>query len=376
MRIYFFIVKLFLLLNIFFLSTLSYSEITAEHLMSLETAAIDGDVDAQAQLASMYYLGEGVEQNLNQAFAWYQLAAEQGDAVAQYSLGNLFLLGEGTAVNKNQAIFWYQKSAAQGHKKAQSRLSLLNVDFIADTNQESSNDVNRYAGAPLENETVNNKEEILIEKESVTTDINLEEKTSDNLFDQLFYPVQTNQVVINEKQKSAKVSSNTEQTKANQKQQNLERKTSAISNLQPGPIVNNEVIDENSEKEEYQPITEDNSYLYKLYNKARDGDADAQYLIANAYYLGNEVQQNLKQAFLWYRRSAENGHIDGQFQLANIYLMGEGVQQDDEAALYWYGKAAGQNHPDALKNYESLKQFSSKKDRKADNTAVQALPVE
>ncbi len=337
-----------LILNLLTLSNLSYSEISSDHLMSLETAAIDGNINAQSQLASMYYLGEGVEQNFNQAFAWYQLAAEQGDAKAQYSLGNLYLLGEGTQIDKKQAMYWYQKSSEQGFTRAQSRLNTLSASLKLGSNLDLSTETNHYAGAPLEEEKdiviLKSQDEIEIKRKTPSNNNN-----SDNLFDQLFNSNPEN----NEKVDIKEVSEDKD---------NLINTDSATSDLQPGPIINHEVIKEKTKEKIFEPITQEHTYLYQLYNKAKENDADAQYLIGNAYYTGNEIEQNLQQAFLWYQRAAENGHIDAQFQLANIYLMGEGIHQNDEKALFWYKKAAEQNHPDAKKNYESLKQFSITKD--------------
>ncbi len=45
--------------------------------------AEQGDADAQFLLGGMYEHGQGVTQNSQQAFGWYQKAAEQGDAKAQ-----------------------------------------------------------------------------------------------------------------------------------------------------------------------------------------------------------------------------------------------------------------------------------------------------
>jgi len=43
----------------------------------------------QTQIASMLAKGEGVEQNLIQAYAWYALAASQGDPAGQRNIARL-----------------------------------------------------------------------------------------------------------------------------------------------------------------------------------------------------------------------------------------------------------------------------------------------
>ena len=52
-------------------------------------AAEAGDPDAELRLASMYYRGEGMEQDYREAAKWYRKAAEQGNAEAQYRLGEI-----------------------------------------------------------------------------------------------------------------------------------------------------------------------------------------------------------------------------------------------------------------------------------------------
>ena len=55
----------------------------ASDLDSLETAAEQGDVEAQFDLGYMYSSGEGVPQNDAAAAQWFSRATEQGNAEAQ-----------------------------------------------------------------------------------------------------------------------------------------------------------------------------------------------------------------------------------------------------------------------------------------------------
>ena len=337
-----------LLLLLYLFSTILSAEISQEELSKLETAAINGDVNAQSQIASMYYLGEGVEQNHKQAFAWYLLAAEQGDANAQYSLGNLYLLGEGIQPNQEEAIFWYQKSAGQGHQAAISRLQSISQETSESV---TADDSNQYAGAPVEQTA--DTDIVVADNQSPE---NSTSKKSD-LFDQLFGDEeQQNEVIVEDESIPLEKPTPTTISSDNSK------KPRANLDLQPGPIVNEKALEETVL---YEPITQDNPELYGLYQKAREGDADAQYIIGKAFYQGRGVTQNYDQAFLWFRRSAENGHADAQFQLGNIYLMGEGVLQDDYEALYWYELAAKQNHREAQQNLDSLKQYTESKNQYA-----------
>lgn len=362
--------------TLFFLiifATISLAEIPPDKLLQLETAAIDGNVEAQSRLASMYYLGEGVEQNHSQAFAWYQLAAEQGDSVAQYSLGNLYLLGEGVKANQEQAVYWYQLAAEQGHPKAKSRLSALLSEERSTQETTVISDENRYAGAPIrEQEGITETDQTQAATKQKTA-----QKTNDkeaNLFGQLFGTDQTtteqSTVKIQDKSKEMPAAIEPGVTRKKTDKDKDVSEPNSLSSLQPGPIVNKEA----EEKTQYQPITEQNPLLFGLYQQAGQGDAEAQYLIGNAFYQGKEVEQNFEQAFLWFRRSAEHGNANAQYSLGNVYLMGEGTEQSDEQALYWYGQAATQNHPQAKHNYESLRSLNTNTSQS--NRANQYVEVE
>jgi uncharacterized protein len=59
-----------------------------------DAKAVKGDADAQDALGDMYYQGEGVPNDFQEAMKWYRKAAEQGDPKAQYHLGTMFDSGE------------------------------------------------------------------------------------------------------------------------------------------------------------------------------------------------------------------------------------------------------------------------------------------
>ena len=84
------------------------------------------------------------------------------------------------------------------------------------------------------------------------------------------------------------------------------------------------------------------TFLLELEKKAEAGDPYAQFNLGNAYYKGNGVPQDYKEAVKWYTKSAEQGFADAQCNLASCYEKGEGVSQDIEEAVKWWKKAAEQ----------------------------------
>lgn len=88
-------------------------------LEQLTAAAEIGSVDAQIQLGSRYFDGNGVPQDYALAVAWYRKAAEKGSAKAQYNLGLMYDTGKGVPTNKETAFAWYRRAGEQGVAIAQ-----------------------------------------------------------------------------------------------------------------------------------------------------------------------------------------------------------------------------------------------------------------
>lgn len=88
----------------------------------------------------------------------------------------------------------------------------------------------------------------------------------------------------------------------------------------------------------------------QLLEKARQGDAQAQYEVGRGYSLGDGVHKNEKEALRWYRLSAAQNNSYGQNGLGWYYLNGISVQQDGEEALKWFRLAAEQKNAKAQNN--------------------------
>jgi uncharacterized protein len=99
--------------------------VTDEQIEEYTRKAEAGDVDAQYNLGIIYYHGEGVPRNFEEALIWFHRAAEQNDADAQYNLGFMYGRGEGVKKDQNQSLSWFQKAAEQGHTGAQEILEKM-----------------------------------------------------------------------------------------------------------------------------------------------------------------------------------------------------------------------------------------------------------
>ena len=72
------------------------------------------------------------------------------------------------------------------------------------------------------------------------------------------------------------------------------------------------------------------------------GDAGAQNTLGCAYASGDGVTKDVKEAFVWFERSARLGNKYGQYNTGRYYHHGFGVSKNISLAIEWYEKSANQ----------------------------------
>ena len=75
-----------------------------------------GNAGAQFILGKMYWDGQGVLKDPDQAIKWFKLSAAQGNADAQFYLGSFYLLPHRDIA---EGVKWLRLSAEQGNQDAQ-----------------------------------------------------------------------------------------------------------------------------------------------------------------------------------------------------------------------------------------------------------------
>lgn len=90
---------------------------------------------------------------------------------------------------------------------------------------------------------------------------------------------------------------------------------------------------------------DDNMKIYWYQKAAAKGDTSAPLLLGNAYYNGEGIPKNEKNAFQWYQKAAEYNST-AQFMSGWMYYKGIGILQDDKMSAYWFRKAADNNNSD------------------------------
>ncbi len=82
----------------------------------LRPLAEKGDAEAEAVLGKMYWRGQGVLKDSDQALKLFKASAVQGNAEAQFFLGSFYLLPHNDI---SQGVKWLRLSAEQGNQDAQ-----------------------------------------------------------------------------------------------------------------------------------------------------------------------------------------------------------------------------------------------------------------
>ena len=93
-----------------------------------DVAAKGGQAAAQHNLANLYRKGLGVAQNMPQALKWYETAASNGFSLSQYLLALLLIEGEQSEVQQKQAVLWLRRAAERGYARAQHKLAELHIE--------------------------------------------------------------------------------------------------------------------------------------------------------------------------------------------------------------------------------------------------------
>jgi TPR repeat protein len=87
-------------------------------------------IQATYELATAYYLGEGVPENPERAVKLFRRASNLGHAGAAYMLGECMLDGVGVERDRANALEWLVTAAELGHLLARRRvLTVLHEDY-------------------------------------------------------------------------------------------------------------------------------------------------------------------------------------------------------------------------------------------------------
>ena len=94
--------------------------------------------------------------------------------------------------------------------------------------------------------------------------------------------------------------------------------------------------------------------LQLLRDAAQNGNAAAQYELANRLMEGRDVTKDVFGAAMWYEKAALQNLAPAQYIIGTLYEKGTGVAKDVRRARDWYQRAADLGHIRAMHNLASL----------------------
>ena len=95
----------------------------------LTKAALEGHIEAMAELGLCFELGCGVEQSDTDALDWYMKAANAGHVTSKFSVAEAFEEARGVPQSDEEACLWYYKAAIEGDHD--SKMALRRLEEIA-----------------------------------------------------------------------------------------------------------------------------------------------------------------------------------------------------------------------------------------------------
>lgn len=232
--------------------------------------------------------------------------AAEGQPDAQFYLGYCFLTGHHVVADKVKAEKWLRAAAAQGQRDAVRELSKMGYS------------------------------------ESDLTKLREDRKIRDRLVEVApAQPVETSAELTREERLrlAAEYSTGTDKNFSE-----------AIKLLQPlvaqGDTVAADMFErilrlQNGGTDEHrQQAMQTYSSLREVRERAANGDANAQFRLAESYYYGRNVDQDYDLALKWYRNAAESGNAEAACQVGNCYIMGNGAPVNQDKAFGWFRSAA------------------------------------
>ena len=240
---------------------------------------------AQYYLGEIFYYGNGVKKDYAEAMKWYRKAADREDDRAQHSLGYMYYQGEGVQKDNAEAMKWFRMAADQGNSNAQYYLGLMY--FRGDGVSVSYTDA--YNWFLLAGEQGRAEAQFFLGamyEAGEGVDKDLEEAVK-------WYQMAA--------------------------EQDLDEAKEAIERL-------SKELDDEEEEDDEEEVDEVANFVQ----------------LADQYYQGKEVKQDLSKAFSYYAKAGNQGNAYAQCFAGYMREYGKGVNRDLQEAVKWYKMAIAQ----------------------------------
>ncbi|OAQ27672.1 HCP-like protein [Linnemannia elongata AG-77] len=313
-----------------------------------------GDARSQVELGDMYRVGDGVEQDFEQAHDWYLKAANQGDPSGQCNLGHLYRLELGVDRDHSIALSWYKKAAAQGDAGGQHYVGLVYYFGLIDVVDYSAA-MQWYSMAANQGHARAQRRigDLYFLGEGVQQDYNKAMEWYIRAADQGLPAARARigQMYL--------IGLGVSQDK-----------TIAIDWF--SKVVSHKDVDDWSQMAmgymylEGIGVPKSESMAFAWFLKAtRQGLPDAQYLVGRMYRSGEGVSRDFSKALSWLIKSANHNVAYAQHEIGAMYLQGQGVPKNYLTAKEWFLKAAEFGSEEAKDSQSMVQQLIDEDERAA-----------
>ena len=325
---------------------------------AMRQAAEQGNAQAQSHLGFMYYKGQGVVQDYQEALKWWRKAAEQGNADGQNNLGFMYYKGWGVAKDYQEAVKWWRKAAAQEHGPAQLGLGTC---YAAGRGviQDDTQAMDWFRQAERAAESSRQPWQAIIRECSRIFMSRVGYSDFSSSYDgkgtgKLQYAIgmiyANGECMQDRDNKEAATWWRWAAEKGNADAKNALQAAAGKGDTDAKNAL--EQIEAKETAATQQPTTEsatqeaaatapeDNNSESAMRQKAEQGDAEAQYNLGVMYANGQGVAQDDKEAVKWWRKAAQQEYGPAQWILGECYAAGRGVLQDDRQANDCFFKAS------------------------------------
>lgn len=258
-------------------------------------AAEAGLADAEEALGFRYLEGRGVDADEAEAARWLRRAAEKGERLAQWQLAEMSCRGLCSEADEEKAIRWFRAVATH----EDSPLAELVPGAIGDVYWRRARRYELGAGVAVDPVAV-----YLWDAVAVLTD---------------------------PERGTVTLESSTERLTAVQR-------LDAAARLRAWAAENGVALA--ADATPLATLTAAERRHRELRAPAENGDAEAQFLLAQRLASGDGVGRDPAEAVEWYRRAAEQGHGEAAYELHFCYALGRGVEENDALAQHWKLRAA------------------------------------
>ena len=289
------------------------------------------------RIGKCHAYGHGTEQNYEESARWFRQAVEDGNPFAAYSLGGQYLRGQGVEQSEEKAFALYHLAA--NHEKqpnafAQYQLGKMCRDGIgAEVNLEESRRwfARAYARFLAMEETVaDDRLYYRLGSMNMTgtgTEVNLEKAR--HYFEKAAELGNADALYGLGKLYLKPEFPDFDPAKAVEYLEEAAQKDNAFAKYQLGKLLcQGELVPKDIARG-----------LPLLEELAENGVTFASYIVGKVY-LREESWQDIKKAILYFRQAAEDGNSFAEYQLGRIYYFGNGVRVDQEKGLEYLKEAA------------------------------------